>query len=57
MKARVFGSCIVLLNLVLSLLPKVVLASEYKEIYKEVKATDILKHIENGDSVNLVNAA
>ena len=41
----------------ISLVSTVVQANEYREVSKKVNATDISKHIENGDPVNLVNCS
>ena len=55
MKAGVLVSCILLLTVVLSLFSTIVPATEYKVVNTEVNAEDILKHIENGDDINLTN--
>ena len=55
MKAGVLVSRILLLTVVLSLLSAIVQATEYKVVNTEVNAEDVLKHIENGDDVNLTN--
>jgi len=53
--SRTLIFCILLSTLVIFLLSTTAQASEYREINKEVKAEDILKHIENGDDINLTN--
>lgn len=53
MNFRTLTSCVLLSSLVLSLLCTEVQANEYREVNAEVKAEDILKHIEMGDDVNL----
>jgi hypothetical protein len=55
MKARALVYCILLLTLVLSLLSTVILSSESIKVNSEVNASDISKHIEDGDDVNLVS--
>ena len=55
MKAGVLVSRILLLTVILSLLFTIIQATKYKAVNTEVNAEDILKHIENGDDVNLAN--
>ena len=55
MKNRVLISCILLLILVILLLSTTVQATEYRQVNTEVKAEEILKHIENGEDINLTN--
>ena len=55
MKAK---SLLTLLTLiVIFLLPTAAQAAEYKEVDKEVNASDILIHIEKGDNINLDNCS
>jgi hypothetical protein len=53
MKAR--SLCILLTLFVILSLSTTAQATEYSEVGKEVNARDLLKHIENGDNVNLYN--
>jgi uncharacterized protein YjbI with pentapeptide repeats len=50
-------SCIFLLTFAIFLLPMAAQAEEYREINKEVNASDISMHIENGDDIVLDNCS
>lgn len=47
--------CILLSIIVILLLSTATQATEFREVNTKVKADDILKHIENGDDINLTN--
>lgn len=57
MKAPALVSCFLLLTLAISLLSIVVQATEYREVNTEVRAEDILKHMENGEDIFLNNCS
>lgn len=57
MKAKFLVSFIGLSILVFLLCSTAAQATEYREINKEVNAGDILKHIEKGEDINLVNCS
>jgi uncharacterized protein YjbI with pentapeptide repeats len=52
-KAKYLVSYILLSTFVILLLSTATNATEYREINTEVNATDVLKHIENGEDINL----
>lgn len=57
MKFGALTSCFLLSTLVLLLLSTAAQATEYREVNTEVKAEDILKHIEQGDDIYLDNCS
>lgn len=57
MKVRSLISCILMSILVILLFSMVAQANEYREANTEVKAEEILKHIENGDNIILDNCS
>jgi NADPH-dependent 7-cyano-7-deazaguanine reductase QueF len=57
MKAKALVSFIGLSTLVILLCSMASQAAEYREVNKEIDANNILKHIENGDDINLSNCS
>lgn len=57
MKVGALISCILLLTLVFLLFSMAAQATEYRKADTEVKAEDILKHIENGEDIYLENCS
>lgn len=57
MNSKTLISCILLSTLVLFLLSTGTQATEYRGVNEEVKAEDILKHIQNGEDIYLENCS